>query len=62
MFQIEHPTDYLNRVNDERTRIEKRNQLLRALRGSTPPFSGATEEQLRSVMRDQLKAQTDPGR
>lgn len=62
MFQIEHPTDYLNRVNDERTRIEKRNQLLRALRGSTPPFSGATEEQLRSVMRDQLKAQTDSGR
>ncbi len=62
MFQIEHPTDYLNRVNDERTRIEKRNQLLRALRGSTPPFSGATEEQLRSVMRDQLQAQTDSGR
>ena len=62
MFQIEHPTDYLNRVNDERTRIEKRNQLVRALRGSTPPFSGATEEQLRSVMRDQLQAQTDSGR
>ena len=62
MFQIEHPTDYLNRVNDERTRIEKRNQLLRALRGSTPPFSGATEEQLTRVMRDQLQAQTDSGR
>jgi hypothetical protein len=62
MFQIEHPTDYLNRVNDERTRIEKRNQLVRALRGSAPPFGGATEEQLRTVMRDQLQAQTDSGR
>ncbi len=62
MFQIEHPTDYLNRVNDERTRIEKRNQLVRALRGSTPPFSGTTEEELQTLMRDQLQAQTDSGR
>jgi len=62
MFQIEHPTDYLNRIEAERTRIERRNRLIRALRGSTPPFSGATEEELRSVMREQLRAQADPGR
>jgi len=62
MFQIEHPTDYLNRVEAERDRIDRRNRLLRALRGSTPPFSQGTEEELRRVMREQLRAQTDAGR
>lgn len=62
MFQIEHPTDYLDRMASERKRIERRNQLIRALRGATPPFSEATEAELRSVMREQLQAQTEPGR
>jgi hypothetical protein len=62
MFQIEHPTDYLNRIEAERDRIDRRNRLLRALRGSTPPFSRATEQELRRVMREQLQAQTEAGR
>jgi len=62
MFQIEHPTDYLNRVEAERERIDRRNRILRALRGSTPPFSQATEQQLRRVMTEQLHAQTEAGR
>jgi hypothetical protein len=59
MFYIEHPTDYLTRTAQERERIERRARLLRALRGNTPPFSEATERELRSLMREQLKAQTD---
>ncbi|MGH2462919.1 MAG: hypothetical protein ACRDFZ_04740 [Candidatus Limnocylindria bacterium] len=62
MFQIEHPTDYLNRVEAERDRIDRRNRLLRALRGSTPPFSQTTEQELRRVMREQFHAQTQAGR
>lgn len=62
MFQIEHPTDYLNRVEAERERIDRRNRLIRALRGSTPPFSQATERELRAVMTEQLHAQTETGR
>jgi hypothetical protein len=62
MFQIEHPDDYLSRIDKDRERIERRNRLVRALRGSTPPFNEATEAELRSVMREQLKAQTESGR
>ena len=62
MFQIEHPTDYLDRIDSDRERIERRNRLVRALRGSAPPFSEATESELRAVMREQLRAQTEPGR
>jgi len=62
MFQIEHPDDFLLRFDQDRRRMEERNRLLRALRGSAPPFSEATEAQLRSVMRDQLHAQTEAGR
>jgi hypothetical protein len=56
MFQIEHPTDYLSRIDGERRRMERRAALIRALRGATPPFSEATERELRSVMREQLEA------
>lgn len=56
MFMIEHPTDYLSRIDDERRRMERRAALLRALRGATPPFSQATERELRAVMREQLEA------
>ncbi len=62
MFWVEHTDDYLNRIGDERERAERRNRLLRALRGSTPPFDSATEKQLRAVMREQLRAQTEHGR
>jgi hypothetical protein len=62
MFQIEHPDDYLNRIASERSRIERRNQLIRALRGSVPPLGSATEDQLRAVMREQLRAHAEPGR
>jgi len=62
MFQIEHPTDYLNRIEAERDRTDRRNRLIRALRGSTPPFSQTTERELRSVMREQFQAQTESGR
>ena len=55
MFQIEHPTDYLSRIEDERRLMERRAQLLRALRGATPPFSDATERELRTVMQRQLE-------
>ncbi|HEY7451143.1 MAG TPA: hypothetical protein VIA02_01325 [Candidatus Limnocylindria bacterium] len=62
MFNIEHPDDYLDRVDADRGRIEERNRLMRALRGSTPPFDAATERELRDVMRRQLQAQSEPGR
>jgi hypothetical protein len=62
MFLVEHPDDYLNRIEDERQRIERRNTLIRALRGSTPPFGAVTETQLRIVMREQLRTRTEPGR
>jgi hypothetical protein len=62
MFQIEHPTDHMNRIEAERERIDRRNRLLRALRGSTPPFSQTTEQELRRVMREELHAQTEAGR
>jgi len=62
MFQIEHPTDYLIRVEAERDRVDRRNRLMRALRGSTPPFSQAIEQELRHVMREQLHAQAEAGR
>ncbi|HET9496933.1 MAG TPA: hypothetical protein VFP83_01210 [Candidatus Limnocylindria bacterium] len=61
MFLIEHPDDYLNRVEDERQRIERRNRLIRALRGATPPFDTATERRLRTVMHEQLRAQEAHG-
>jgi len=62
MFLIEHPDDYLNRIKDERDRAERRDRIVRALRGSTPPFGSATEKQLRAVMREQLLTRTEPGR
>jgi len=62
MFQIEHPDDFLLRFDQDRRRIDERNRLIRALRGSAPPFSEATEARLRSVMRDQMRAQVEPGR
>ncbi len=62
MFQIEHPTDFLNRTEQERERTERRARLLRALRGSAPPFGETTERELRNLMREQLQAQTDSGR
>ncbi len=62
MFWVEHPDDYLNRIDDERERAERRERLMRALRGSTPPFDSATEKQLRGVMREQLRTRTEPGR
>jgi hypothetical protein len=62
MFLIEHPDDYLDRVESERKRIESRDRLIRALRGSIPPFGEATERELRTVMRKQLEARTEPGR
>ena len=62
MFWIEHHKDFLDRMEADRQRVERRNQLVRALRGSTPPFSDAAEAQLREVMREQLNVQTEPGR
>ena len=62
MFWIEHHKDYLDRLEAERKLVERRNELVRALRGSTPPFSEATEAELREVMREQLNVQTEPGR
>ena len=56
MFLVEHPDDYLSRIEDERHRIDRRNTLIRALRGATPPFDTSTERQLRTVMREQLRA------
>lgn len=62
MFFIEHPDDYLSRITQERERQERRGRLLRALRGSTPPFSDSTERELRSLMHEQLRTQTEHGR
>jgi hypothetical protein len=57
MFWIEHPDDYLNRIDYERDLAERRNRLVRALRGGSPPFADATERELRAVMREQLRTQ-----
>jgi hypothetical protein len=62
MFNIEHPDDYLSRITRERERQERRARLLRALRGSTPPFSEATERELRTLMQEQLQTQTEHSR
>jgi hypothetical protein len=62
MFWVEHPDDYLNRIDDERERAERRERLMRGLRGSTPPFDTAIETQLRGVMREQLRTRTEPSR
>jgi hypothetical protein len=62
MFNIEHPDDYLSRITQERERQERRARLLRALRGSTPPFSEATERELRTLMQEQLQTQTEHSR
>jgi hypothetical protein len=62
MFNIEHPDDYLARYEADRDRIEKRNRLARALRGATPPFDQPIEEELRAVMREQLRVQTEASR
>jgi hypothetical protein len=62
MFLIEHPDDYLARIEDEHRRAERRAELLRALRGAAPPFGEATERELRAVMREQLQAQTHGSR
>jgi hypothetical protein len=62
MFWVEHPDDYLNRIDYEEELMLRRNRLVRALRGSTPPFDSATEQQLRAVMREQLRTRTEPSR
>ncbi len=62
MFWVEHPDDYLNRIDYERDLILRRNRLIRALRGSTPPFDSTTENQLRAVMQEQMRTRTEPGR
>ena len=62
MFRIEHPDDYLARITAERELHERRNRLARALRGSTPPFDGDVERELREVMQESLRVQTEPGR
>jgi hypothetical protein len=56
MFQIEHPTDYLSRIDAERRRLERRAALIRALRGAAPPFGETTERELRALMREELEA------
>jgi BMFP domain-containing protein YqiC len=62
MFRIEHPDDYLARISSERELHERRNRLARALRGAIPPFDDEVERELRQVMRDSLRTQTEPGR
>jgi hypothetical protein len=62
MFRIEHPDDYLARTESERELQERRNRLARALRGSTPPFDGTTEQELRAVMQQQLRHATETSR
>lgn len=51
MFQFEHPDDYIERQADERARRDRRNELIRALRGAVPPFSEETERKLSASMR-----------
>ena len=62
MFRIEHPDDYLARIEAERELRERRNRLARALRGSIPPFDGEVERELRRVMQESLRTQTEPNR
>lgn len=50
MILYQHPDDYLKRFHEERGRMERRAQLLRALRGTTPPFDGPTQKRLEQVL------------
>jgi hypothetical protein len=50
MFLFQHPEDYLQALEVERERAERRNRLLRELRGATPPFDGATTSRLAAAM------------
>jgi hypothetical protein len=50
MFLFQHPRDHLDAVELERERIERRNRLLRELRGATPPFDGAPTSRLAAAM------------
>ena len=50
MFLFHHPEDYLQALDVERERIERRNRLVRELRGATPPFDGATTSRLAAAM------------
>jgi len=52
MFQFEHPEEYIERTTEERARRDRRIEQMRALRGSVPPFSGATEERLTASLRE----------
>jgi hypothetical protein len=52
MFQFEHPEDYVQRISQEEARRDRRIEQLRALRGSVPPFSTATDERLTASLRE----------
>ncbi len=50
MFLFQHPEEYLRALEVERERNERRNRLLRELRGATPPFDGGTTRRLAAAM------------
>lgn len=49
-FLFQQPDEFLERFHGERRRAEERAQLLRALRGSTPPFDAAVQRRLDKAM------------
>ena len=52
MNLFEHPEEYLQHRAEEEARRDRRIELLRALRGSVPPFSAEAERKLAASLRE----------
>jgi len=52
MILYEHPDEYLRRLREEEARREHRDQLVRALRGTIPPFDEGRQQQLMKALRE----------
>lgn len=50
MFLFQHPEEYLRSLASDRERVERRNRLLRELRGSVPPFGEAQTRRLAAAL------------
>lgn len=55
MFLFQHPEEYLGAVTSERERIERRNRLLRELRGAVPPFGEGQTRRLAAALHETTK-------
>jgi hypothetical protein len=63
MFSLnQHPDDYIARLNEDRARAERQRQLLRALRGATPPFGETHATRLVAAMQEAARSRPAPRR